>query len=149
MLDTNSHYLPDCAPLFSLSKTLTTPNPYLTASSIKGNAREMGRETIVTNARWMGALRSAKVPVSITIGSPSISSPAATFLCPHSVAECIQTCSLGTLSQWDTKVASSREKPLAVHKQRLWKVHLRCVWRVKKRKKMQDTILSNLCRQVI
>lgn len=57
-----------------------------------------GSKTMVTNARWMGALSCAKLPVSITIPTPSISSPAATFLCPHMVAENMETWSLGTLS---------------------------------------------------
>lgn len=83
---------------------------------------------MVTNARRVGALCAAKLPVSITIPTPSISSPAATLLCPHMVAENMQTCSLGTLSQLDTKVASSRKKLHTVHKQQLWKVHPRmCV----------------------
>lgn len=125
MHDTNSHPPTSVAYCYHGAKTHPMPNPHLTASSIKGSARKTESETMVTNARWKGALSCAKLPVSITIPTPSISSSAAIFLCPHMAAENMQTCSLGTLSQWDTKVASSRKELHTVRKQQLWKVHLK------------------------
>ena len=101
-------------------KTHLVPNPHLAASSIKHRARETGSETMATNARWMGAL---DVP-SYLCPSPSLPHlyPPPPPLPPFFVHIWwwkMQTCSPGTLSQWDTKVSSSQAKLHAVHKQQL------------------------------
>lgn len=78
MHNTNSHLPPFVVYCYQGGKTLPMPNPHLTASSIKGCARKMGRKTMVTNARWTGAVSSAKLPVSIIVPTPSIF-----FTCCH------------------------------------------------------------------
>lgn len=72
MQNTNSHLHPFVAYCYREGKTLPMPNPHLTASSIKGCARKTERKTMVANARWTAAVSSAKLPVSITMLTPSI-----------------------------------------------------------------------------
>lgn len=103
-MDNTNHHLPILQAYCCCGgKTLPLPNPHLSASSIKSFARKTGDETMVSNARWMVALRSAKLPVSATIPYPIH-----LLTCCHlSLSTCggrnMQTCSLGPFSQWDSK----------------------------------------------
>lgn len=108
MCDTNSHLPPFVSPFVSREvrrkkkrkKCFLLANSHLSASSISGCARKTGRKTIAANAEQGGGRR-ARLPACVDPPVPSIVfSPVVTFFCPPLAAENMQTCGLGTLSQW-------------------------------------------------
>lgn len=71
---------------------------------------------MVSKAKWTAALRSAKLPVSITIPAPSIFSPAATFLCSHMVAEICRPAALALCHNRTQRWPTAQKNPHSVHK---------------------------------